>query len=133
MKKIYSLDKISEIKIPSNKPLIVFLQGDLWAGKTTLSKHILQNILGITDEITSPTYTYYNRYGDNYHFDLYRISNYDEFFAIWGEDVLDNLEWVALIEWPEKIAPYYKPDIEIILTKTEKEDEREIEIINHLS
>jgi tRNA A37 threonylcarbamoyladenosine biosynthesis protein TsaE len=37
-----------------------------------------------------------------------------------------------LIEWPEKIAPYYKPDIEIILTKTEKEDEREIEIINHL-
>jgi tRNA threonylcarbamoyladenosine biosynthesis protein TsaE len=68
------------------------LKGDLGAGKTTLSKHILQNILGITDDITSPTYTYYNRYGDNYHFDLYRISKYDEFFAIGGEDVLDNLE-----------------------------------------
>jgi len=128
MKKIYSIDNIWEIKIPLKKPLIVFLHGDLWAGKTTLSKHILQDILDVTNEITSPTYTYYNKYGDNYHFDLYRIWAYDEFFAIGWEDVLDNLEWVALIEWPEKIAPYYKPDVEIFLRKTDKENEREIEI-----
>jgi tRNA threonylcarbamoyladenosine biosynthesis protein TsaE len=129
MKQKYSLNNIQNIKIPNNKPLIVFLKWDLWAWKTTLSKHILQDIFWITDEITSPTYTYYNKYWDNYHFDLYRIWDYDEFFAIWGEDVLDNLEWVALIEWPEKIEKYYKPDIEIYLRKTDIEDEREIEII----
>lgn len=129
MKQKYSLNNISNIKIPNKKPLIVFLKWDLWAWKTTLSKHILQDIFWITDEITSPTYTYYNKYWDNYHFDLYRIWDYDEFFAIGGEDVLDNLEWVALIEWPEKIEKYYKPDIEIYLRKTDIEDEREIEII----
>ena len=129
MKQKYSLNNIWDIKIPNIKPLIVFLKGDLWAWKTTLSKHILQDIFWITDEITSPTYTYYNKYGKNYHFDLYRIWDYDEFFAIWWEDVLDNLEGVALIEWPEKIEKYYKPDIEIYIRKTDIEDQREIEII----
>ncbi len=129
MKQIYSLDKIPTINFPKDKPCTVFLHGDLWAGKTTLSKWILQNIFEVTDEITSPTYTYYNKYGKNFHFDLYRIWDYDEFFAIGWEDVLDNLEGIALIEWPEKIAKYYKPDIEIHLTKTEDENKREIEII----
>lgn len=129
MKQKYSLNNIWNINIPNKKPLIVFLKGDLWAGKTTLSKHILQDIFGVKDEITSPTYTYYNRYSENYHFDLYRIWDYDEFFAIWWEDILDNLEWVALIEWPEKIEKYYKPDIEIHLRKTDQDDVREIEII----
>lgn len=129
MKQKYSLNNIWSIKIPNKKPLIVFLKGDLWAWKTTLSKHILQDIFGVTDEITSPTYTYYNRYNEHYHFDLYRIWDYDEFFAIGGEDILDNLQWVALIEWPEKIQAYYQPDVEIYLRKTNKEDEREIEII----
>jgi tRNA threonylcarbamoyl adenosine modification protein YjeE len=127
----YSLNNINNIKIPNKKPLLVFLKGDLWAGKTTLSKHILQDTCWITDEITSPTYTYYNKYDDNYHFDLYRIWDYDEFFAIGWEDILDNLEWVALIEWPEKIEKYYKPDIEIHLRKTDIEDQREIEIIQN--
>lgn len=132
MKKIYSLDNIKEIKIPLNKALVVFLYWDLWSGKTTLSQHILQNILWVTGDITSPTYTYYNKYGDHYHFDLYRIWTYNEFFAIWWEDILDNLEWVALVEWPEKIVWYYSPDIEIFLKKTDKENQREIEIIHHV-
>jgi tRNA threonylcarbamoyladenosine biosynthesis protein TsaE len=129
MKQIYSLDNIPAINFPENKPCIVFLHGDLWSGKTTLSKWILQNIFDVKDEITSPTYTYYNKYGKNFHFDLYRIWDYDEFFAIGGEDILDNLEWIALIEWPEKIAQYYTPDIIINLTKTDDENKREIEII----
>ena len=125
----YTIDKINNLVIPLNRPSIVFLNGDLWAWKTTLSKHILKNLLWISDEITSPTYTYYNKYNKNYHFDLYRLKNYDEFFAIWGEDILDNNEWIILIEWPDVISKYYKPDIIINLKKTDKEDEREIEII----
>lgn len=129
MKQKYFLNNIWDLNFPISKPCIIFLRGDLWAGKTTLSKHILWNILWVEEEVISPTYTYYNKYNQNYHFDLYRIENYDEFFAIGWEDILDNLEWVALIEWPEKIEKYYQADIEITLKKTDDPDQREIEII----
>ncbi len=148
MKYIYNIKDIFNLKIPIKLPSIIFLKWDLWAWKTTISKHILNNLLWIKEEITSPTYTYYNKYTvdswllatdswqltpDNwltvYHFDLYRLSNYDEFFAIWWEDILDNNSWIILIEWPELIEKYYKADLEIILKKTKKDDEREIEII----
>jgi len=79
--------------------------------------------------VRSPTYTYYNKYGKNiYHFDLYRLSHYDEFFAIGGEEILDNEENISLIEWPELIGSYFKPTIEIFIQKTHQENEREIEI-----
>lgn len=129
MKKKYFINEISSLELDFQKPCIIFLKWDLWAGKTTISKHILNNILWIKQEITSPTYTYYNKYDENYHFDLYRLSNYDEFFAIWAEEILDNNSWVILIEWPELIEKYYKADYEIILTKTENPNEREIEIL----
>ena len=102
----YFLKYISDLKIEIKKPCLIFLKWDLWAGKTTLAKHILNDILWIEGEVTSPTYTYYNKYLDNYHFDLYRINNYDEFFAIWWEEILDNNSWVILVEWPEIIEKY---------------------------
>lgn len=125
----YFLKYISDLKIEIKKPCLIFLRWDLWSGKTTLAKHILNDILWIEGEVTSPTYTYYNKYLDNYHFDLYRINNYDEFFAIWWEEILDNNSWVILVEWPEIIEKYYSPDLEIILKKTENSEEREIKII----
>lgn len=130
MGKKYVLDNIKDLDIVINKPCLIFLKWDLWAWKTTISKYILNDILKIKEEITSPTYTYYNKYGDNYHFDLYRLSNYDEFFSIGGEEILDNNTWVIIIEWPELIEAYYKPDLEIILSKTDNENEREIEVIS---
>jgi len=129
MIKKYTIDNINTLEIPISKPSIIFLRGDLWAGKTTISKHILNNLLKVSEDVTSPTYTYYNRYWNNYHFDLYRLSNYDEFFAIWWEDILDNNEWVILIEWPDLIMDYYQADIIIDIKKTDKENERLIEII----
>lgn len=127
MKK-YWLSDIQYIKLDLSKPKIVFLKGDLWSWKTTLSKHILNNILNIKENIISPTYTYYNKYDNNYHFDLYRLKNYDEFFAIWAEEILDNNSWIILIEWPDIIEKYYTPDIIISISKTDNEDERIINI-----
>ena len=128
MIKKYSINNISSLDFEIKTPCIIFLKWDLWAWKTTISKHILNNLLWVKEDIISPTYTYYNKYWDNYHFDLYRLSNYDEFFAIGWEDILDNNEWVIIIEWPELIEKYYSPDIEIILSKTDREDEREVEV-----
>jgi len=134
MKKIYNLSEIHKLNIDLKTPYIIFLKGDLWAWKTTLIKHILNNLLNVKNNITSPTYTYYNKYNwklnwkniDIYHFDLYRLKNYDEFFAIAGEDIFDNNTWIILIEWPNIIEKYYKADLEIILNKTQQENQREI-------
>lgn len=136
MKEKYNIKDIKKLFFELKKGQIIFLNWDLWAWKTTISKHILNNILEVKENITSPTYTYYNKYEwvlnwekiDIYHFDLYRLENYDEFFAIWAEEILDNNFWIILVEWPDIIKKYYMADIEIFLNKTQKEDEREIEI-----
>lgn len=129
MKKIYSLDTLCQLNIEIDTPSIIFLYWDLWAWKTTLSQIIIQRILEKKQEITSPTYVYYNKYEDVYHFDLYRIESYDEFISIGWEEILDNNQWVILIEWPEKIDLYYKADIEIYMWKTDNDTQREIELI----
>jgi len=90
---------------------------------------LIQKILRKNQEITSPTYVYYNKYEDIYHFDLYRLSSYDEFISIAGEEILDNNEGLILVEWPEKISGYYEADIEIRISKTDISDQRDIEII----
>ena len=129
MRQKYFLSDIQSLKIAIDKPSLVFLRWDLWAGKTTLAKHILGNLVWVTQEVRSPTYTYVNKYAENAHFDLYRMKDYDEFFAIGWEDILDNNQGVILVEWPEKIEKYYKPDIDITLRSTENEGEREIEVV----
>ena len=59
---------------------------------------------------------------------MYRLKNYDEFFAIWWEEILDNNENICIIEWPEILKDYYKPTIEINLKKLLEENQREIDI-----
>lgn len=138
MIKKYSISDIKNIDLDLKIPYIVYLYGDLWAGKTTISKYIIKDLLWFDWEVTSPTYTYYNKYiGESkkvkgksiYHFDLYRLKNYDEFFAIGWEEIFDNNNWIILVEWPEIIEKYYKADVIIKLKKTDREDEREIEIL----
>jgi tRNA threonylcarbamoyladenosine biosynthesis protein TsaE len=132
----YVLNEINKLKIPLNKPNVIFLKGDLWSWKTTLSKYIIKDLLNVSEEVTSPTYTYYNKYKwvlnweklDIYHFDLYRLENYDEFFAIWWEEILDNNTWIILIEWPDILSKYYKADLLIEIFKTEQDIQRIIKI-----
>ncbi len=50
----------------------------------------------------SPTYTYYQKYGDNiYHFDLYRLEDYETWVSIGGEEIAEDPTTIMLIEWPE--------------------------------
>ncbi len=125
----YKLEDIASLKISINKGNIIFLYWDLRAWKTTLSKHIINDILWIKEDVRSPTYTYYNKYWNNiYHFDLYRLKNYDEFFAIGWEEILDNPDNICIIEWPEILEKYFKADIVIKLWKI-SETERSIDIV----
>ncbi|MBW7954883.1 tRNA (adenosine(37)-N6)-threonylcarbamoyltransferase complex ATPase subunit type 1 TsaE [Candidatus Gracilibacteria bacterium] len=129
MLKKYKLDEINSIIFNIKPGDIIFLHGDLASGKTTFSKHIINNLLKINKEVISPTYTYYNKYLDNiYHFDLYRLSNYQEFFSIGGEEILDNKDNISIIEWPGILKNYFKPTIEIFFKKLDDLNEREIKI-----
>jgi len=87
---------------------IVFLQGDLGAGKTTLVRGILMG-LGYQQHVKSPTFTLVEPYHINdidiYHFDLYRLNDASELDDIGFRDYL-NSSSICFIEWPEKAVGY---------------------------
>ena len=127
MSKKYSLTTLDSLPLSIKKPCIVFLYGDLGAWKTTLTQYLIRRISSVENiSVTSPTYVYYNKYDDIYHFDLYRLENYDEFISIWGEEIFDENEGIIFVEWPQILEERYTPDIKISLLKTESETEREI-------
>jgi len=100
---------------------IVFLNGDLGAGKTTIIKGILQG-LGYNGNVTSPTFTLVESYslaGQNlFHFDLYRLESSQELEAIGIRDMLDGSS-ITLFEWPEKSGGLLPPpDLTVDITFT---------------
>ena len=86
------------------KGLVIVLSGDLGSGKTKLTEGIL-TYFGLENEISSPTFTIVNEYYTEnlniYHFDVYRLSDIDEFYAIGGEEYFEK--GASIIEWGEMI------------------------------
>jgi len=91
---------------------VIALVGDLGTGKTTLSKYIAE-ALGITETITSPTFTIVQEYHSGrlplYHFDVYRVDDIEEMYRIGYEEYFYG-EGVCIVEWAdivEEILPEY--------------------------
>lgn len=98
----YVLDHLTKSKL-------VLMNGDLGAGKTTLTKEIAK-LLNIDEVITSPTFNYMKVYDGLVHIDAYNlkgdISEFEDYFE-------DN---VVVIEWTNRIKHYYKNYLDINIT-----------------
>ena len=119
---------------PLLKYKLVFLEGELGSGKTTLIKQFCKE-LGFKNQVTSPTFPLLNIYKNNekniYHADLYRLKNIDEINELGFYEVMESNNWF-FVEWPELLYgvidfPYTKikiknvDDISRIVTLTYNE------------
>lgn len=111
----------------------VVLTGELGSGKTKLTEGIL-TYYGLENEISSPTFTIVNEYIKDdiniFHFDVYRLEDSSEFYAIGGEEYFDN--GICIIEWGEIIQDALPKDYIHIQFERNDIDEN-IRILNIIS
>lgn len=108
----------------NSKSMIWLFEGEMGAGKTTIIKAVCKE-LGVTDQVSSPTYSIVNEYinKDNspiYHFDFYRLNNEEEALDIGIEEYFYSGNY-CFIEWSSKIPSlipkkYAKIEINLSIT-----------------
>ena len=110
----------------------VLLEGDLGAGKSVLARGIARG-MGVDGPMPSPTFTLMIPYESGgrrlYHFDLYRLSDPDEYFAA-GLDEFVGGDGVAVVEWPGMAGLDPEPALYIRLERGAGDDTRRITIEN---
>lgn len=106
----------------------IALRGDLGVGKTVFTKGIAE-FFGISKDVSSPTFTILNEYhndkADIYHFDMYRVTSYDDLESTGFFDYIGA--GITIIEWSENIARELPENtITVTISKTNIENERKI-------
>jgi tRNA threonylcarbamoyladenosine biosynthesis protein TsaE len=120
----------------NHSSLILCLSGDLGAGKTTFTQ-AFGELLGVTEPITSPTFTIMRGYETQHpvlkkliHIDAYRIEDESEISPLQFQEVFLGSEQIVCIEWPERIASVI-PDSAVHLTFEMLPDEsRQVTIVS---
>ncbi len=126
--KLFTINHIGElpqvaeyIATTSSQHTIHCFYGEMGAGKTTLIK-LITALLGVTDKVTSPTYSLVNEYrtvhnSTVYHFDFYRINAVSEAYDMGFEEYTYSGN-VCLIEWPQNVTELLPPHLSIRINKT---------------
>jgi tRNA threonylcarbamoyladenosine biosynthesis protein TsaE len=134
MNKDYHLDQVPDVakmilESINNKTLLFY--GEMGTGKTTLIKELIKQ-LGVTDIVSSPTFSLVNEYrsenGESiYHFDFYRIEDEEEAYDIGIEEYFSSNSW-CFIEWPGKVENLLPLDSVAIHLSINMDDTRNIQI-----
>lgn len=111
---------------------VVLLRGDLGAGKTVFARGFARG-LGITEYVSSPTYTIVQEYqlpsgGRLYHLDLYRISGAVAALDFGVDEFLCDRNAFSLVEWPERIETLLPEKVATVDIRHIGESEREINV-----
>ncbi len=114
-----------------NPGAVLAFTGDLGAGKTAFVRGLARG-LGITERVTSPTFTVVNEYEGGrlplFHFDMYRLGSSDELFDIGWEDYLAR-GGICAVEWSEIIADALEDGcIRVDIRRGESENRRVVAI-----
>ena len=110
---------------------VVAFTGDLGAGKTAFTRGLARG-LGITERVTSPTFTVVNEYEGGrlplFHFDMYRLGSSEELFGIGWEDYLAR-GGICAVEWSENVEDALEEDaVRVDIRRGDREDWRVIAI-----
>ena len=103
---------------------VIALIGNLGAGKTTFAQGFAKG-LGLNNHVISPTFKLVSEYIGNvslYHVDCYRLDTSFDFLNIGGEQYLNPIDGITLIEWPERINDLWSDDWIYIYFKRIEED-----------
>ena len=105
---------------------VIAYRGDLGAGKTAFTRGLARG-LGVTERVTSPTYTIVNEYLSGrmplFHFDMYRLSSSDDLWDIGWEDYIER-GGVCAVEWSENVRDAMEGAITVCIQKTGEESRK---------
>lgn len=109
---------------------IISFSGDLGAGKTAFVRGLARG-LGITERVTSPTFTIVNEYEGGvfplFHFDLYRLGGSDELYDIGWEDYLAR-NGICAVEWSERAEDAMEDCVKVRIMRGDSDHQRIISI-----
>lgn len=125
-----TIDFATELARQVELGTIIALKGDLGVGKTTFARGFARG-LGISEAITSPTFTIVHEYdfetenkrGKLYHIDLYRLNSSDDASAFGIEEILADENGIKLIEWSERLDEevFYGDFLEVEINFSDEE------------
>lgn len=132
----YQLDEIETAArhlLDQASTAVIRIDGPMGAGKTTLISAAVK-ILGVTDTVSSPTFSLVNNYQKEnevfYHFDFYRLNHPDEALDIGLEEYLESGH-LCLLEWAEKVSPHLPLEYDHFIIEVQSDESRILKKLKH--
>jgi tRNA threonylcarbamoyladenosine biosynthesis protein TsaE len=132
----YKLDEIERAArylIDQASTAVIRIDGSMGAGKTTLISAVVK-ILGVTDTVSSPTFSLVNNYQKENevinHFDFYRLNHPDEALDIGLEEYLESGN-LCILEWAEKVIPHLPLEYDHFIIVVQSDESRILKKLKH--